>query len=87
MHEALRVGQAAGVPIRDAVVAERLQLIDSLLPEIRASMAIDLLAGRRLELPWLSGAVVRKGAKLGIATPANSFVCQVLKLDVMGTQR
>jgi 2-dehydropantoate 2-reductase len=87
MHEALRVGQAAGVPIKDAVVAERLQLIDSLLPEIRASMAIDLLAGRRLELPWLSGAVVRKGAELGIATPANSFVCKVLKLDVMGAQR
>jgi 2-dehydropantoate 2-reductase len=87
MHEALRVGQAAGVPIKNAVVAERLQFIDSLVPEIRASMAIDLLAGRRLELPWLSGAVVRKGAELGIATPANSFVCKALKLDVMGAQR
>jgi 2-dehydropantoate 2-reductase len=47
-------------------------------------MAVDLIAGRRLELPWLSGAVVRKGAELGIPTPANAFVCKALKLDVMG---
>ena len=84
MMEALRVGQAAGVPIDDAVIDERLQFIDTLTPEIRASMAIDLIAGRRLELPWLSGAVVRKGAELGIPTPANAFVCKALKLDVMG---
>jgi len=75
-----------GVPIKNAVIAERLQFIDGLVPEIRASMAVALLAGRRLELPWLSGAVVRKGAELGIATPANAFVCKALKLDVMGAQ-
>jgi 2-dehydropantoate 2-reductase len=86
MREALRVGQAAGVPIKDAVIAERLQFIDGLVPEIRASMAVDLLAGRRLELPWSSGAVVRKGAELGIATPANCFVCKALKLDGLGAQ-
>jgi 2-dehydropantoate 2-reductase len=84
MMEALRVGQAAGVPIDDAVIAERLQFVDNLPAEIRASMALDLIAGRRLELPWLSGAVVRKGAELGIPTPANAFVCKALKLDVMG---
>ena len=44
------------------------------------------MAGRRLELPWLSGAVVRKGAELGIPTPANAFVCKALKLDVMGAE-
>jgi 2-dehydropantoate 2-reductase len=76
MTEALRVGQAAGVPIEDAVVAERLQFVDNLTAEIRASMAVDLIAGRRLELPWLSGAVVRKGAELGIPTPANAFRVQ-----------
>ena len=61
MNEALRVAQASGVPTRDAVVAERLQFIDGLPAQIRASMAIDRAAGRQLELPWLSGAVVRKG--------------------------
>jgi 2-dehydropantoate 2-reductase len=86
MGEALRVAQASGVPIPDAVVADRLHFIDGLPAQVRASMAIDLAAGRRLELPWLSGTVVRKGAELGIPTPANTFVCQALKLDVMGSQ-
>ena len=48
------------------------------------NMAVDLVAGRRLE-PWLSGVVVRKGAELGIPTPADAFVCKALKPDVMGT--
>jgi hypothetical protein len=36
--------------------------------------------------PGFRGAVVRKGAELGVPTPANAFVCNALKLDVMGTQ-
>jgi 2-dehydropantoate 2-reductase len=86
MREALRVAQAAGVPLHDGVVAERLCFIDGLPAQIRASMAVDLAAGRRLELPWLSGTVVQKGAELRVPTPANSFVCKALKLDVMGAQ-
>jgi 2-dehydropantoate 2-reductase len=86
MTEALRVGQAAGVSLEDDTVAERLRYIDGLKPETKASMAIDLIAGRRIELPWLSGAVVRKGAELGVSTPANRFVCVALKLDEMGAK-
>jgi hypothetical protein len=41
MNEALRVAQASGVPIGDAVVAERLLFIDGLPAQIRASMAFD----------------------------------------------
>jgi 2-dehydropantoate 2-reductase len=86
MGEALRVAQASSVLISDAVVAERLHFIDCLPAQTRASMAVDLAAGRRLELPWLSGTVVRKGTELGIPTPANTFVCQALNLDVKGIQ-
>jgi 2-dehydropantoate 2-reductase len=87
MDEAMRIGQAMGVPIPATVVTERLQYIDTLPAEIRASMAVDLAAGRRLELPWLSGAVVRRGRELGIPTPANAFVCKALSLDVMGARK
>jgi 2-dehydropantoate 2-reductase len=87
MTEALHVAQAVGVAVDDSVLAERLQFVDRLPGEVRASMAVDLISGRRLELPWLSGAVVRKGAELGIPTPANAFVCKALKLDIMGSQR
>jgi 2-dehydropantoate 2-reductase len=61
-------------------------LIDSLDPALRASMAIDQQRGNRLELPWLSGAVVRRGGQSRIPTPANSFVCKALNLDVLGSR-
>ena len=32
-------------------------------------MLEDLENGRRLELPWLSGAVVRIGKEVGVPTP------------------
>jgi 2-dehydropantoate 2-reductase len=55
MAEALHVAQAVGVAVDDSVLAERLQFVDRLPGEVRASMAVDLISGRRLELPWLSG--------------------------------
>jgi 2-dehydropantoate 2-reductase len=48
-------------------------------------MALDLAAGRRLELPWLSGAVVDLGGRHGIPTPANAFVVAALKLHADGS--
>lgn len=86
MTETLQVGKAAGVSLPDSLVDERLRFMDTMPPEIRASMSVDLLAGRRLELPWLSGAVVRKGGELGVPTPASAFICKALKLDILGTQ-
>jgi 2-dehydropantoate 2-reductase len=38
----------------------------------------DLRRGGRLELPWLSGAVVRIGRKLGVPTPVHEFAAAVL---------
>ncbi len=84
MTEVLAVAKAKSIPLADAVVAERLALIDKMPGGMRASMAHDLAHGRRLELPWLSGAVVRLGRELGIPTPANSFVYAALKLSAEG---
>ena len=82
--EAAAVGRARGVPLPDDLVESRLAYFDTLPEAMRASMAHDLAGGRRLELPWLSGAVVRLGAGLGVPTPANRFVEAALALDVMG---
>jgi 2-dehydropantoate 2-reductase len=43
-------------------------------PAAKSSMLEDLERGRRLELPWLSGAVVRLGRAAGVATPVHAFV-------------
>ena len=34
----------------------------------------DLERGRPLELPWLSGAVVRLGREVGVAAPTHHFI-------------
>ena len=47
-------------------------------------MLQDLERHRRLELPWLSGAVVRMGEALEVATPIHRFIATVLKPHVDG---
>jgi 2-dehydropantoate 2-reductase len=48
------------------------------------SMAVDLLRGNRLELPWLGGKVVALGKQLGIPTPVFSVMYAALKLYANG---
>jgi ketopantoate reductase len=57
----LAVGRANTVGLPDDYADDRLGFIDTLHPEMMASMAHDLVNGNRLELPWLSGGVVGLG--------------------------
>ena len=53
-------------------------------------MLQDLEAGRRLELDWLTGAVVRLGEEAGVATPASREVYEALapfRLGAAGERR
>ena len=50
----------------------------------KSSMLEDLERGRRLELPWLSGAVVRLGKEVGVPTPTHQFISAVLTPFVNG---
>jgi 2-dehydropantoate 2-reductase len=52
--------------------------------ESKSSMLEDLERGRRLELPWLSGAVVRLGREVSVPTPIHQFIATVLKPFVNG---
>ena len=47
-------------------------------------MAVDLERGNPMELPWLSGTVVRLGKELGVPTPVHGFICTILKLHQDG---
>ena len=49
-----------------------------------ASMHHDLNAGKPLELRWLSGGVVDLGAKVGVPTPMNRAVRDILTLHTEG---
>lgn len=84
IEETIAVGKAKGVSLDPDTGEKILGLIGSLPPAGRASMAIDLEQGNRLELPWLSGAVVRLGRKLGVPVPVHEFMYAALKLHQDG---
>ena len=83
-REAMAVARAKGIPIPDAVVDDVDRSYAGLPPHMKSSMLEDLERGRRLELPWLSGAVVRIGKEVGVDTPTHRFIAAVLKPHVNG---
>ena len=82
--EALAVANAKGIPVRSDMVDDVAKAYDALPPQTKASMLVDLENGRRLELPWLSGAVARIGREVGVPTPIHGFIAAVLKPFVHG---
>ena len=68
-----------------ADIVERHTAFYGTLPaEMKSSMQVDLERGRPLELPWLSGAVVRLGVELGIPTPVHRVIALALAPYVDG---
>lgn len=51
---------------------------------VMPSMAVDLIAGNRLELPWLGGRVRELGREHGIPTLASDFIWTALKPFING---
>ncbi len=78
MGEAAALAEARGVIFREDPVAAWLPRMEAMPDSYQASMLEDLEHGGRLELAWLSGAVVRLGAETGIDTPANSAIVAAL---------
>jgi len=79
MRETDAVGRAEGVPLAANAVETRMAAVPANPPGLMASMAVDLIRGNRLELPWLAGKVVALGREHGIPTPSNAAVLAALK--------
>ena len=79
MREACAVGRARGIALDDAFVAQQMSFADSLPAEMKSSMLNDLLAGNRLEAPWLSGAVARMAREAGLAAPVSATLFAAVK--------
>ena len=84
MQEVVSVGRAKGIPLSADFADNRLAFCDSIPATMTSSMEGDLARGKRLELPWLSGAVVSIGEKLGVPTPVNADIVRQLEPAVMG---
>src|SRR4051812_2932397 len=83
-NEAVAVGRASGISIPADKAEARLARARTGPPMVMPSMAVDLIAGNRLELPWLGGRVREIGRAHGIPTPASDFIWAALKPFVSG---
>ncbi len=85
LGEATAVARAKGISLAEDFVERTLERCDRLPYEMKSSMLQDLERGLRLELPWLSGAIVRLGEELGIPTTTHAFITTALKLHADGS--
>ena len=76
--ECLAVAQASGVALAPDILDKVLGLAAS-MPEQTSSTAQDLRRGRPTEIDHLNGFVIRKGADLGVPTPANRVLHTLVK--------
>jgi 2-dehydropantoate 2-reductase len=83
-QETIDVGRARGVALPADALARIVELTRHFPPAMKASMALDLDRGNRLEVPWLSGKVAELGRQFGIPTPTHNMVYAMLKPYVMG---
>lgn len=84
--EVIAVGRAEGIKLTEQDVAAVMKGFDGNPPAMTSSMAHDRRAGKPLELDYLSGAVVRIGARHGVPTPTHTFITQALAIDATGTR-
>jgi 2-dehydropantoate 2-reductase len=79
VDECLAVAVAEGVSVPGDVDAAVRKIAES-MPGQFSSTAQDLARGKRSEIDYLNGLVVRRGEALGIPTPANRVLWALVKL-------
>jgi len=88
LEEAVAVARADGVKLGNDAPARAMETLYTFSGELGTSMYFDRLAGRQMEIEALTGVIVAKGAKYGVATPLNSALLTLLRTvnDAAGAQ-
>jgi 2-dehydropantoate 2-reductase len=84
MKEVVDVGRAHGVALPEDYAEQRLAFADAVPADMTSSLHHDLEQGNPLEVEWLSGGVVKLGEQVGVRTPANRAVWDILALHAAG---
>lgn len=79
IEETWKLARARGIGLPDDFVAAQMAFGDGLPAQMKSSMLNDLEGGRRLEAPWLAGAVARMSREQGLAAPVNATIYAALK--------
>jgi 2-dehydropantoate 2-reductase len=84
MREVVAVARAQGIDLPSDYAEQRLTFVDDVAYDMTSSMHHDLERGNKLEVRWLSGAVVELGEASGIPTPLNRAIADILALHASG---
>jgi 2-dehydropantoate 2-reductase len=76
--ETAAVGRSLGVALPDTIEADTWQAAQGMPRAMQASTAIDLAAGKPIEVEWITGAVTRLARRCGIEVPANRSIYALL---------
>jgi len=79
IEETWKLARARGIGLPDDFVVRQMAFGDGLPAQMKSSMLNDLEGGRRLEAPWLAGAVARMSREQGLAAPVNATIYAALK--------
>jgi 2-dehydropantoate 2-reductase len=80
MEEVIPLARASHVDLSARDVEEWLAILPGLAPEGKTSMLQDIEAGRPTEVEMFGGKVVALGRALGIATPVNAALLQIIRV-------
>jgi 2-dehydropantoate 2-reductase len=77
--EAVAVARAEGIHLADDEPDRAMKTLFTFSGELGTSMYFDRLAGRKLEVEALTGAIVAAGERHGVATPLNRALLTLLR--------
>jgi 2-dehydropantoate 2-reductase len=86
MREVVAVARGQGIDLPSDYAEHRLALADDVAHDMTSSMHHDLERGNRLEVRWLSGGVVELGEAVGVPTPLNRAIADILALHAAGSR-
>ena len=79
LNEAVAVARAEGVDLADDEPKRAMETLFTFSGELGTSMYFDRVAGRKLEVEALTGAIVAAGERHGIAMPLNRALLTLLR--------
>jgi 2-dehydropantoate 2-reductase len=79
LGEAVAVARAEGARLAEDEPAQAIATLMTFSGELGTSMYFDRLAGRKMEIETLTGAIVAAGERHGIATPINRALLTLLR--------
>jgi 2-dehydropantoate 2-reductase len=82
--ETAAIADAKGIDLGSDFVEWHKSYYGNVSPDTKSSMLMDLENHRRLELEWLSGAVVRFGDEMSVPTPVHDSIYAALRRHADG---